>query len=132
MANGRQAEDNPGHGRGLHRLHDRAGPRRLGPPGLQGGQIRNVSLPAYYSHVVVPVTAYLARDAKMREWIDEYRPERVNGALALPDGPNDNLLWAADVWYDVKEHWCLEAQRLIRAKRAALGPNQRWEARRTD
>jgi len=100
--------------------------------GEKGVRIRNVSLPAYYSHVVVPVTAYLAKDAKMREWIDEYRPEHVNGDLALPDGPNDNLLWAADVWYDVKKHWCLEAQRLIRAKRAAPGPNQRWEARRRD
>lgn len=100
--------------------------------GEKGVRIRNVSLPAYYSHVVVPVTAYLAKDARMRDWIDEYRPERINGTLALPDGPNDNLLWAADVWYDVKKHWCLEAQRLIRAKRAALGPNERWEAKRTD
>jgi hypothetical protein len=27
------------------------------------------------------------------------------------------VLWAADVWYSIKKHWCLEAQRLVRAER---------------
>jgi hypothetical protein len=27
------------------------------------------------------------------------------------------VLWAADVWHSIKKHWCLEAQRLIRAQR---------------
>jgi len=31
------------------------------------------------------------------------------------------VLWAADVWHSVKKHWTLEAQRLIRAKRAVPG-----------
>ena len=26
-----------------------------------------------------------------------------------------NLLHAADIWFSVKKHWCLEAQRLVRA-----------------
>jgi hypothetical protein len=90
--------------------------------GEKGVKIRNVRLPAYYSHVVAPVTAYIAKDARLREWIDAYHPGMLNGFATLPEGPNDNLLWAADVWYEVKKHWCLEAQRLIRAKRAALGP----------
>jgi hypothetical protein len=30
-------------------------------------------------------------------------------------------MFAADVWHSIKKHWCLEAQQLIRAKRAALG-----------
>ncbi len=29
------------------------------------------------------------------------------------------MLWAADVWYDVKKHWCLEAQKLVRVRLAA-------------
>ena len=29
----------------------------------------------------------------------------------------ENILWAADVWYSIKKQWCLEAQRLVRAKR---------------
>lgn len=90
--------------------------------GDKGVRIRNVSLPAHYSHVVAPVTAHFPKDAQMRDWIDTYHPTILNGFPALPEGPNDNLLWAADVWYEIKKHWCLEAQRLIRAKRAALGP----------
>jgi len=30
-----------------------------------------------------------------------------------------NVLWAADVWFSIKKHWCIEAQRLIRARHAA-------------
>jgi len=39
-----------------------------------------------------------------------------------PQGTGDNLLWAADVWFSVKKHWTLEAQRLIRARRAGPRP----------
>ena len=31
-------------------------------------------------------------------------------------------MWAADVWYSVKKHWVLEAQRLIRVTRAGAKP----------
>ncbi len=37
-----------------------------------------------------------------------------------PESRGENILWAADVWFSVKKHWCLEAQHLIRARRAAL------------
>ena len=82
--------------------------------------VRNVVLPIYYSHVVVPVTRELATSQGMREWIDAYVPGQKDPLETLPPGPSDNALWAADVWYSIKKHWCLEAQQLIRAKRAAL------------
>jgi hypothetical protein len=86
-------------------------------------KVRNVRLPAGYAHVVVPVTAHLAKDLPMRDRINGYTPEHANGLGSVPDGAAaDNALWAADMWYSIKRHWCLEAQRLIRAKRAALGP----------
>lgn len=87
-------------------------------------KVRNVRLPAGYSHVVVPITAHLAQDAEMRERVNAYAPERPNGLEAMPDGAADNALWAADVWYGIKRHWCLEAQRLIRAQRAAIARGQ--------
>ena len=34
-----------------------------------------------------------------------------------PDAPQ-HVLWAADVWYSIKKHWCLEAQNRVRAQRA--------------
>jgi hypothetical protein len=87
-------------------------------------RVRNVRLPAGYSHIVVPVTAHLAKDPAMKARIDAYTPEQASGFPVAPDGAADNALWAADVWYSIKRHWCLEAQRLIRAKRAALGSGQ--------
>ena len=79
-------------------------------------------LPASYSHVFVPLTHPLARDPAASEWIDAYVPAAGEEPPAPPDGLPADILWAADVWYSVKKHWVLEAQRLIRARRAALGP----------
>jgi hypothetical protein len=83
-------------------------------------KVRNVFLPSWYNHVVIPVTRQLADDAPMREWLNAYAPNTPGIADSLPPGPNANALWAADVWYSIKKHWCLELQRLIRAKRSAL------------
>ena len=79
-------------------------------------QVRNVGLPAEYSHVFVPQTSHLAREPAMREWINAYVPGRA--APVPPEaGPADNSLWAADVWYSIKKHWVLEAQQFVRARR---------------
>ncbi len=81
-------------------------------------KVRNITLPASNNHVTLPVTADLAEDPAIRPWIDAYRP----GGAAPPANAGDNVLWAADVWYSVKKHWVLEAQRLIRARRAGNAP----------
>jgi hypothetical protein len=81
-------------------------------------KVRNVLLPITYNHVTVPITQSLANDARTRDWINNYVPSD-----GVPDVPDDvrsfNVLWAADVWFSIKKHWCLEAQRLIRASRLA-------------
>jgi hypothetical protein len=79
-------------------------------------RVRNVSLPAAISHVLAPVTADYVNDPAARAWIDGYRPGAPPGPL--PPGAGDNLLWAADVWWNVKKHWALEAQGLLRAGQA--------------
>jgi hypothetical protein len=84
-------------------------------------QVRNVSLPATYNHIFVPLTQALASDAQMRDWINAYVPGADNGRPpGFDEGRGTNAYWAADVWFSIKKHWCLEAQRLIRAKQAAL------------
>lgn len=99
-------------------------------PGLEGvktfhaegkAQVRNVTLPAEYSHVFVPDTAQLAQSPAMRAWINAFDPDDAAGRAPLPDGTTTNVLWAADIWHSVKKHWSIEAQRLIKARRAALG-----------
>ncbi|MEO8738711.1 MAG: hypothetical protein ABI537_03295 [Casimicrobiaceae bacterium] len=83
-------------------------------------EVRNVSLPASYDHVFVPVTLPLARDASMRAWLNAYVP----GANNAPP-PNEreageaHALFAADIWFSIKKSWCLEAQRYVRAMKTA-------------
>jgi hypothetical protein len=84
-------------------------------------KVRNVTLPAVYSHVFVPVTSQLAETPAMRAWINAFDPDDEAGRAPLPDRAATNVMFAADVWHSIKKHWCLEAQQLIRAKRAALG-----------
>jgi hypothetical protein len=79
--------------------------------------VRNVQLPASYSHVTVPVAAHLSKDLKIRDWINAYRPSEKPELDAEFEGSTSNILWIADVWHSIKKQWCLEAQRLIRAKR---------------
>jgi len=83
-------------------------------------QVRSVVLPASYNHVTVPAVEELLFDKATRVWIDAYAPHDAT-APAPPATAGEGVLWAADIWHSVKEHWAIEAQRLIRAKRAASG-----------
>jgi alpha-beta hydrolase superfamily lysophospholipase len=84
-------------------------------------KVRNIELPAGYSHVTVAATADLAEDPVMREWLNAYVPGQNNGIPANAASVS-NALWAADVWYSIKKHWVTEAQRLLRAKNTASKP----------
>ncbi|MGE5087936.1 MAG: hypothetical protein ACM3QY_02330 [Candidatus Levyibacteriota bacterium] len=96
--------------------------RRDGRP-----RVRNVLLPSNYSHVFVPMVEPLAADPALRDWINAYVPDGPHDVSPLPEYAKDHVLWAADVWYSVKRHWCIEAQRLVRAykeREAAPGKPQ--------
>jgi hypothetical protein len=97
-------------------------------PGLEGvktfyaagkANVRNVTLPAQYSHVFVPATAQLAEDPALRDWINAFDPGNPASSSPLPEYGASNIMWAADVWHSIKRHWALEAQRFVRARRAA-------------
>ena len=83
--------------------------------------VRNVELPAGYNHVTVPATADLAQDATVRNWINAFVPGKGMDGSGLPGTAPLHVMWAADVWYSIKKHWCIEAQNLIRARRIVLG-----------
>jgi hypothetical protein len=88
-------------------------------------RVRNVILPPSASHITLPLAEDLALDPATREWIEHYVP-----GTPVPDPPKGtrlniaNLLHAADIWYSVKKHWCLEAQELIRSRRSRAVPLQ--------
>jgi pimeloyl-ACP methyl ester carboxylesterase len=81
--------------------------------------VRNVTLPASYNHIFVPVTDALPDNPKTRDWINAYIPDGSGHPQSPDDVDGANILWAAEIWYSIKRHWCLEAQALIRAKRSA-------------
>jgi hypothetical protein len=85
-------------------------------------EVRNVDLPAATSHIGLPDAKELATRATTRAWIDRYRP----GEPSPPDVEGidkGTLVVAADVWFSVKKHWCLEAQRVIRQRRLVAAAN---------
>ena len=83
-------------------------------------KVRNVWLPTFYRHGHVPDTEHLLQSRPMREWINNYHPpdKRTNRPELDQqfEGNSVNIIWAAEVWYDIKKHWVLELQRLIKAK----------------
>lgn len=71
--------------------------------------VRNVVLPAAYSHIALPAVDHLARQSATRAWIEAWRPDVV--ATPLPQGADvGNLLHAADLWYSLRRAWCESAQ----------------------
>jgi hypothetical protein len=89
---------------------------------LGSARVRNVTLPGEYTHITIPLTKHLAANAVTRGWINRYVPtSEIPELPANVDVDTQNILHAADIWYHVKKYWCLEAQRLIRARRSMMG-----------
>jgi len=71
-------------------------------------RVRNVVLPAGYSHVWLPAMSHLAAQPATREWINAWHPD---AAPQVPQGVDvSNLLVAADLWHSVKRQWCVGAK----------------------
>ncbi len=85
--------------------------------------VRNVQLPASYSHVFVPMTRHLAKNQEIRDWINAYKPQDKPVLTEKFSSSTANILWAADVWYSIKKHWTLEIQRLVRAQQEMIHVN---------
>jgi hypothetical protein len=86
---------------------------------LGSAHVRNIDLPATTSHIGLPDMRSLAADPAARALIDTYRPPpEFSVADAAGTGDAGRLIVAADLWYSVKKHWCLDAQRAIHARRA--------------
>jgi hypothetical protein len=81
-------------------------------------QVRNITVPWSAGHTGVVFAKPLAVNPITRAWINDYVPSPEPATLPKDAGVDlANLVLAADIWYSVKKHWCLEAQRLIRAGR---------------
>ncbi len=81
--------------------------------------VRNILLPASYSHIGLPRTEHLAANPVTRAWIDAYVPDADEVPPAASAVDTSNLRHAADLWYSIRLHWCREGQRLLRARAKA-------------
>lgn len=77
-------------------------------------RVRSVLLPSRYSHIGAPIMEHLPGQPSTRAWVNAWRPDG-----APPPMPQDadvrNLELAADLWYSIRRHWCLEGQRRLTA-----------------
>ncbi len=85
--------------------------------------VRNVQMPARWSHHSIPDTEHLVKSQAIIDRINSYHPPPEADFVIEQNEESMNpetlyLPWAEDVWYSIKKHWVLELQRLIRAKRA--------------
>jgi hypothetical protein len=79
--------------------------------------VRNVLLPASYSHIAAPITEHLATQSATRGWVLAWRPDAPEPARPQVPGLDlRNLELAADLWYSIRRHWCLEGQGRLRAQ----------------
>jgi hypothetical protein len=67
--------------------------------------VRNVVLPARYSHIRLPDVAHLAEQEETRAWIDAWHPDDPPAPLP-PQVDDANLLHAAELWHGIKRAWC--------------------------
>jgi hypothetical protein len=81
-------------------------------------QVRNVQLPLLYPHGTVPVSDHLLESRELVDWINDYQPTNKPRLDVEFESNSAHILWAADVWHDIRKHWVLELQRVIRIERA--------------
>jgi len=74
--------------------------------------VRNVMLPATYSHIGAPIMDQLAAQPATRAWIVAWTPD-AKPAPPPADADVRNLELAADLWYSIRRHWCSEGQRRL-------------------
>ena len=77
-------------------------------------KVHNIVLPRESTHLGVPLIEDLAKNDQTRAWINSYGPS--NEPLHPPpafEGETRNILFAAEVWFNIKKHWCLELKRWI-------------------
>ena len=65
-----------------------------------------------------PLMEHLAADPATRELIEAWRPQDGDPVLTDPAVDGRNLRLAADLWFSIRRHWCLEGQRRLDALRS--------------
>jgi hypothetical protein len=93
----------------------------------QSAAVRNVVLPPASNHLTVPLTEGLAGDCEARGWIYRYTTSSLPPSMGKKfHRDNKNVLLAADLWYSIRKHWCIEVKRWILAGKHEQGTAGPW------
>ena len=81
-------------------------------------EVRSVLLPATTSHIGAPLMEHLAADPVTRRAINAWRRQDGPPMVVDPLPDSRNIRLAAELWFSIRRHWCLEGQRRQDALRA--------------
>jgi hypothetical protein len=82
-------------------------------------EIRNVPLPAGANHSRIMDTRKFLQQPDVITWINQYAPTNKPALDVELDADPAQVIFAADAWHDIRKHWVMELQRVLRAERAA-------------
>ena len=90
-------------------------------------KVRNIVLPRESNHLGVILIEGLGKNDQTRAWVNTYAPS--NKPLQPPsafEGETQNILFAAEVWFNIKKYWCLELKRWILGRNTASGLSREY------
>ena len=74
-----------------------------------------------YGHFEVVHCEWLSENSEGREWVSSFRPDSGYGlknymkSRKYPWISGKQNVWCGEVWYGIKKHWTLQAQRVARS-----------------
>ena len=95
---------------------------------MGGAKVRTIIADDSYDHFNVIHCQLLSKSPEGRKWVESYRPDpgyglrdhRGTSRYSLVEGKRN--LWCGELWYAIKKHWTLEAQRVAGAVLAGKMP----------
>ncbi len=74
-----------------------------------------------YGHFDVVHCEWLSEDSEGRKWVSSFRPDAGYGlrdfqkSAKIPWIQGKQNIWCGEMWYGIKKHWTLQAQRVARS-----------------
>jgi hypothetical protein len=91
---------------------------------MGAAHVRNVILPSGTGHLEAVRIETSGMNQDVRQWISAYQPGQDN-QQPLPEKGGGSILYAADIWHQIKASWCREVQNWITGSRRVCEVNGR-------
>lgn len=87
---------------------------------LGKAEVRSIIADYSYDHFKVVHCEFLSANEEGRKWANSYKPNSSNGLWDMRKSDEFSLIvgkqniWCGEIWYRIKKHWALQAQRVAR------------------